>query len=36
MPFYEALGYEGIGEAYELPGIGAHRFAERIFAPNSD
>ena len=36
MPFYEALGYEGIGEAYELPGIGVHRFAERIFGPNSD
>ena len=29
MAFYAALGYQAIGEAYELPGIGAHRFAER-------
>ena len=31
LPFYAASGYEGIGEEYELPGIGPHRFAEKIF-----
>ena len=36
MPFYEALGYEGIGEAYELSGLGVHRFAERLFAADPD
>ena len=30
LPFYVALGYEVIGEAYELPGIGRHRFAEKL------
>ena len=30
MPFYVSQGYEGIGEAYELPGIGLHRFAEKL------
>jgi GNAT superfamily N-acetyltransferase len=29
LPFYRALGYEVIGEPYELPGIGPHCFAER-------
>jgi len=29
LPFYFALGYEATGEPYELPGIGAHRFAAR-------
>jgi GNAT superfamily N-acetyltransferase len=32
LPFYEALGYEVIGEEYELPGIGPHRFAEKILS----
>ena len=29
LPFYLALGYEPVGEVYELPGIGPHRFAAR-------
>ncbi len=29
LPFYLALGYEMIGEPYDLPGIGPHRFAEK-------
>jgi GNAT superfamily N-acetyltransferase len=29
LAFYRALGYVEIGEEYELPGIGWHRFAER-------
>ncbi|MEO6463060.1 MAG: GNAT family N-acetyltransferase [Candidatus Eisenbacteria bacterium] len=32
LPFYVALGYAVIGEEYELPGIGPHRFAERRIA----
>lgn len=32
LPFYVALGYAVIGEEYELPGIGPHRFAERTLA----
>ncbi len=29
LPFYFSLGYEAVGEPYELPGIGLHRFAAR-------
>ena len=32
LPFYRALGYVEIGEEYELPGIGRHRFAEKSLA----
>lgn len=32
LPFYFALGYVAIGEPYDLPGIGVHRFAERRLA----
>ena len=32
LPFYVALGYAMVGEEYELPGIGPHRFAERRLA----
>jgi GNAT superfamily N-acetyltransferase len=31
LAFYRALGYEAIGEPYDLPGIGEHCFAERRF-----
>ncbi len=29
LPFYFALGYAAVGEVYELPGVGPHRFAAR-------
>jgi GNAT superfamily N-acetyltransferase len=31
LPFYLDSGYEVIGEPYELPGIGPHRFAAKRF-----
>jgi GNAT superfamily N-acetyltransferase len=29
LPFYFALGYVAVGDPYELPGIGLHRFAAK-------
>jgi len=29
LPFYFALGYEAIGDVYEIAGVGPHRFAEK-------
>jgi GNAT superfamily N-acetyltransferase len=29
LPFYFALGYEAVGEVYDIPGVGPHRFAAR-------
>ena len=29
LPFYRAFGYVEVGEEYELPGIGRHRFVEK-------
>jgi GNAT superfamily N-acetyltransferase len=35
LPFYLALGYEPVGEIYELPGAGRHRFAARALREGS-
>ncbi len=33
MPFYESVGFRGLGELFELPGIGVHKVMYKVLNP---
>lgn len=33
IPFYESIGFRGLGELFELPGIGTHKVMYKILNP---